>query len=287
VAYTTLIDTAALAGRIGAPNVAIVDCRYKVDDTGFGRRSYDEGHIPGAVFADVDHDLSGLKTGANGRHPLPEPSTFAETLGRFGIGNATQVFAYDQDAGMYASRLWWLLKWLGHDAVAVVDGGFAKWKREGRQISNATPAPAAASFVPHLRPEMAVDAADVARILTDRSWKLVDARAPERYRGDLEPIDRVPGHIPTAVNHFYNWNVGEDGAFLSADALREKLKASIGTTSLDHVVCYCGSGVTACQDLLALEHAGLTGAKLYPGSWSEWASDESRPIERGSENGPK
>jgi len=280
MAFTTLISTAALAQRLGDPAFAIIDCRTKLDDETWGAREYKTSHIPGAVYADLNADLSGPKTGANGRHPLPDPAALARTFGRLGIASGVQVVAYDQDNGMWASRLWWLLRWLGHDAAAVVDGGFAKWIAEGRPTEQGGARREAREFAASPRTEMVVDVAAVAARVGARDWRLVDARAPERYRGEVEPIDRTPGHIPGAVNHFFQTNV-EHGVFKTPDELRAGFAPTIGTTPMDRVICYCGSGVTACHNLLALEHAGLRGAKLYVGSWSEWSADPSRPVERG------
>ena len=281
MSYTTLITTEVLATQLLDPNVAVVDCRYKLDDEAWGRRQYAARHIPGAVYASLGHDLAGPRSGTSGRHPLPDPRTFAQTLGRLGIGSGVQVVAYDQDNGMYASRLWWMLRWLGHDAVAVLDGGFAKWTAEVRAMTSGGETRAPREFVASPRSEMAVDAARVSASLKTGESTLVDARAPERYRGETEPIDKTPGHIPGAANHFFQWNLDEHGMFRTPDALRERLQQSIGEVPPDRLVCYCGSGVTACHNLLALEHAGLRGAKLYPGSWSEWSSDPARPVERG------
>jgi thiosulfate/3-mercaptopyruvate sulfurtransferase len=189
--------------------------------------------------------------------------------------------AYDQDNGMYASRLWWLLRWMSHDAVAVLDGGLAKWRAEQRPTASGDEQHEAREFAGAAKDAMAVDATQVASLARTPGWHLLDARAPERYRGDSEPIDKVGGHIPGAANHFFQWNLADDGTFRSPEGLREKVRQSIGDVPSDRVVCYCGSGVTACHNLLALEHAGLTGAKLYPGSWSEWSADPSRAVERG------
>ena len=280
VRYTTLIDTDRLAAALSDPTFAIVDCRFDLTDTTAGERAYGTAHIPGAVYAHVDRDLSGEKTGGNGRHPLPGIETFVQTLGRLGIDARTQVVVYDQDTGGFASRLWWMLRWLGHDAVAVLNGGFAKWLAEGRPTKPGVEIRTARLFVPHPRPDMVVTAADVASHMAQESWRLLDARAPERFRGEVEPIDKVPGHIPGAVNIPFLENVNAQGTFRSADDLAGRFRKATGSVSADHVVNYCGSGVTACQNILALEHAGLHGAKLYAGSWSEWSSDPSRPVER-------
>ena len=278
MALTTLMSTAALAARLDDPALAIVDCRFKLDDVAWGEREYSAAHVPGAAYAHLDRDLSGPKTGTNGRHPLPEPNALRATLGRLGAAGGVQVVAYDQDNGMYASRLWWLLRFMGHDAVAVLDGGFRTWIAEGRPTQQGSDASEARAFDGSARPGMAVDVADVASISALPEWRLVDARAPERYRGETEPLDKTAGHIPGAVNHFFQWNLDERGLFKSPEALGAKLRESLGDVKPDRLVCYCGSGVTACHNLLALEHAGLTGARLYPGSWSEWSSDPTRPV---------
>jgi thiosulfate/3-mercaptopyruvate sulfurtransferase len=280
MAFTTLIDTQALADQLDNPSFAIVDCRFDLRDELWGQRAYAERHIPGAVYASLDRDLSGEKTGSNGRHPPPDPLTLAKTLGRLGIDSTVQVVAYDQDNGMYASRLWWLLRWLGHDRAAVLDGGFAKWDAEHRQIRSGIEPRSARQFVAAIRSDRAVDVGDVSRAIGSTDRVLVDARAPERYRGDVETLDKVAGHIPGAVNHFFKLNVHEDGTFLPPDEIRERARASIGPLPPDRWICYCGSGVTACHNLLAFEHAGLGGSRLYVGSWSEWSSDPQRPIER-------
>jgi len=259
----------------------IVDCRFKLDDVSWGEREYAAGHIPGAVYAHLDRDLSGPKNGTNGRHPLPDPAAAARTFGALGIASGVQVVVYDQDNGMFASRLWWMLRWLGHDAVAVLDGGFAKWNAEGREIETESRMPAPREFTGSPRSDMTVDAETVAAMIDDPGWRLVDARAGERYRGEVEPIDKVAGHIPSAVNHFYQTNLDETGTFRTPETLRAQQRESIGDIPPNRIVCYCGSGVTACSNLLALEHAGLSGARLYAGSWSEWSSDPARPVAHG------
>jgi thiosulfate/3-mercaptopyruvate sulfurtransferase len=279
MAFTTLIDTETLAGHLTDPAFAILDCRFKLEDVAWGEREYSARHIPGAVYADLERDLSGKKTGVNGRHPLPDADVLAETFGRDGIDSRVQVVAYDQDSGMYASRLWWMLRWLGHDAVAVLDGGFARWTAEDRATASGRETRQPRRFTGAPRAAMTATVDDVAGIRSRADWRLVDARAPERYRGETEAIDRKAGHIPGAANHFFKWNVNDTGTFRSPADLREQLRKTLGGIPSDHVVCYCGSGVTACHNLLALEHAGMSGARLYPGSWSEWSSDPSRPTE--------
>ena len=282
MAFTTLISTAALALHLDDNAFAIVDCRMKLDDESWGAREHKAAHIPGAVYADLNRDLSSPQTGTNGRHPLPDPAALAARFGQLGIASGVQVVAYDQDNGMFASRLWWLLRWLGHDAVAVLDGGLAKWRAEGRPVVGGETRRDARAFTAASRNDMRVDAATVAQRAGSREWRLVDARAPERFRGEVEPLDRVPGHIPGAKNYFFEGNVDAQGTFRTPEALRDRLRAAIGPAAIEDLICYCGSGVTACHNLLALEHAGLPGAKLYPGSWSEWCSDATRPIATGA-----
>jgi thiosulfate/3-mercaptopyruvate sulfurtransferase len=279
--FRTLIAPAALAKCIGEHSAIVIDCRFKLDDPGWGSNAFRTSHIPSAVYAHLDRDLSGPKTGTNGRHPLPDIAAFGATLRRLGVRNGVQVVAYDQDSGMYASRLWWMLRWVGHDLVAVLDGGFAAWTAENRPTEQGEAAVTPTVFTPVPRPEMLVDLPGVAAITATGSAILLDARAPQRYRGESETLDRVAGHIPTAKNYFFQQNVDERGVFKSPVDLRSQLNASLGSTPASSVVCYCGSGVTACHNLLAMEHAGLTGARLYPGSWSEWCADESRPVATG------
>jgi thiosulfate/3-mercaptopyruvate sulfurtransferase len=291
--FRTLIDTAQLAARLDDRHVAILDCRFDLRDVDAGARQYRTSHIPGAMYMHLDRDLSGPKTGTNGRHPLPDPSWFATRLGALGIGNETQIVAYDQDSGGFASRLWWMIRWLGHDAVAVLDGGFARWTADGRPVSAHVEPRASRQFTPRVRSRMLVSARDVDAHTGPRAtaaaagrWLLLDARAPERFRGDVEPLDKAAGHIPGARNHFFRTNIGDAGTFRPAPDLAADFRADLDGASPEDVVCYCGSGVTACQNLLALEHAGLRGAKLYAGSWSEWSSDPSRPIATGDPTTP-
>jgi thiosulfate/3-mercaptopyruvate sulfurtransferase len=282
--YTTLIETGQLASSLADPSWAIVDCRFDLKDTSAGERAYEAAHVPGAVYAHVDRDLSGQKSGANGRHPLPDSEVFVETVARLGIDAATQVVVYDQDTGGFASRLWWMLRWMGHDAVALLNGGFARWTAEGRPTRPGVEVRNRRQFVAHPRPEMVVTAADVAALAGRTDWRLVDARAPERFRGEVEPIDRVPGHIPGAVNVPFQENIDAPGTFRSPESLAERFRSALEPVDPSRVVNYCGSGVTACQNILALEHAGLHGSKLYAGSWSEWSSDPSRPVARSDES---
>ena len=282
MALTTLISTDALAKHVNESSYVIVDCRFKLDDPAWGEREYASAHIPGAVYAHLDRDLSGTKSGTNGRHPLPDGMTLASTLGRLGISDGMQVVTYDEDNGAYASRLWWMLRWMGHTAVAVLDGGFAKWKAEKRRTKSGVEQRPFRPFSGAPQRDMTIDVNGVEQLTTRSDWRLVDARAPERYRGEVEPIDKQAGHIPTAVNHFFQSNLDEHGLFRTPEDLRQRFVPTLGRVPSNQIVCYCGSGVTACHDLLAMEHAGLKGAKLYAGSWSEWSSAPHREIEKGS-----
>lgn len=279
--FSTLISAAQLVGHLDDPTLVVVDCRFNLDDVEWGRREYASAHIPGAVYAHVDEDMAGAKSGTNGRHPLPDPESFRRALGRMGISHASQVVAYDQDNGMYASRFWWMLRWMGHDAVAVLDGGMAAWLAEGQVVASGEERRARAEFSGEPRDGMLASGDDVASMVARPDWRVLDARAPERFRGEVEPLDRVAGHIPGARNHFFQSNLEADATFRSREALQASFEAVLGGTPADHVVAYCGSGVTACHNLLAMEHAGLHGARLYAGSWSEWSSNTSRPIATG------
>jgi thiosulfate/3-mercaptopyruvate sulfurtransferase len=280
-ALSTLIDTDELAAHLDDPAFVIVDVRHDLarPDT-FGDAVYAEAHIPGARFAHVDRDLSAPKTGLNGRHPLPTPEAAAALFGRLGIDSSKQVVVYDLGSGMFASRLWWMLRWLGHDRAAVLDGGFAKWQHEGRPVTSQTSAVRTATFVPtRVRPT--VSATGVAASLPRHGLLLLDARAAERYRGDVEPLDPVAGHIPGALNRPYTRNIATDGTFRSPRELRVEFEAMLHGRPPDDLVHYCGSGISATHNLLAMTIAGYPLTRIYPGSWSEWVSDPRRPVAKG------
>jgi thiosulfate/3-mercaptopyruvate sulfurtransferase len=278
MAYTTLVDPATVAAHLTNPLWAIVDCRFVLADAPWGEREYLARHIPGAVYAHLERDLSGAVSGRNGRHPLPDPASFAKTLGALGIGAGVQVVAYDQDNGAFACRLWWLLRWMGHTDVAVLDGGFARWLAEHQPTKPGVETRASRAYSGSPREEMVAGLDEVERLVSTRMARLVDVRAPERYRGEVEPIDRVAGHIPGAVNDHFLQNVDEHGIFRPPEVLRERLTSALAGAAPETAICYCGSGVTACHTMLALEVAGIPGVRLYAGSWSEWSSDPSRPI---------
>lgn len=276
--HKTLVDCHTLALHLHDPDWVVVDCRFTLTDTSAGRRAYEAGHIPGARYAHLDNDLSGPKTPASGRHPLPDPDKLAAQLGAWGIGPGKQVVACDDSFGAMASRLWWLLRWLGHDTAALLDGGLPRWQREGHPMTKDLPTVQPATFVPRLRGNMLVDADFVARAVKDDSWLVLDARSEERFNGEIEPLDPVAGHIPGAVNLPFEDNLHVSGRFSSPDELRELYLGQMRKVPPGRVVQMCGSGVTACHNIFAMEHAGLRGARLYAGSWSEWITDPRRAI---------
>ncbi|MCC6380416.1 MAG: sulfurtransferase [Burkholderiales bacterium] len=279
--HDTLIDPATLASRLGDPGWVVLDARHDLaHPVDWGRGEYRKGHVPGAVFVHLDTDLSAPKNGSNGRHPLPAPDVAAALFGRCGIGAATQVVCYDQDSGMIASRAWWMLRWLGHRAVAVLDGGYARWVREGRRVSTDVPSPKPRALpVGALLPT--ANAGEVRASLEARAFAIVDARAPERFRGEVEPLDPVAGHIPGARNRPFGRNLGPDGTFRSAAALKADYEEFLRDVPTNRVVHQCGSGVSACHNILAMAVAGYPVTRLYPGSWSEWVADRSRPVATG------
>jgi thiosulfate/3-mercaptopyruvate sulfurtransferase len=284
VLFTTLIDAAALRDLAGKPEIAIIDCRFDLTNPEAGRRAYLEGHIPGARFADLNRDLSAPTSATSGRHPLPAPQDFARTLARLGVGSDTQVIAYDDNTGAFAARAWWMLRWMGHPAAAVLDGGIKAWVSEGGALESGPekPLPIVGGRDPSAPTDTAavISTAELERRLSDPAFLLIDARAAERYAGTVEPIDTIAGHIPGAVNHPFSANLAADGRFLPAPLLRQAWEKRLAGRSPAQVAAMCGSGVTACHNLLSLEVAGLRGAKLYAGSWSEWIRDPKRPIAR-------
>jgi thiosulfate/3-mercaptopyruvate sulfurtransferase len=281
-AWTTLVPAEAVARQLGKPDWVIVDTRFDLTDPGAGRRAYDAAHVPGALYAHLDDDLAGPVRADSGRHPLPDPAVLGARFGAWGVDDGTQLVAYDDSGGAHAARLWWLARWLGHDSVAVLDGGLAAWRSAGLPLTS-EPAGQRRSrrFVPRVRSGMDIGAAALASGLAGQDLLLVDARAPPRFRGETEPIDARAGHVPGAINEPFQRNLDADGRFLDRDLLRARYAALLGGRPPRAIVSMCGSGVTACHNLLALEHAGISGARLYVGSWSEWIRDPSRPIATG------
>jgi thiosulfate/3-mercaptopyruvate sulfurtransferase len=283
MAFTTLVSAAELAEHVFEPNWVVLDCRHDLANPDFGRNAYAEGHVPNAQFAHLDDELAGAKVGADGkfrgRHPLPDRAAFVATLRGWGINDDTQVIAYDAHGGMFAARLWWTLRWVGHDAVAVLDGGLQAWLAHGMSVSTEASPRTLGSITDKPSLATSVGADDIVKNLAAGNRTVVDVRAPDRYRGENETLDPVGGHIPNAKNRFFKDNLQADGRFKSADQLREEFSRIIEQPA--DAIMQCGSGVTACHNLLALEVAGLKGAALYPGSWSEWCADPSRPVVKG------
>jgi thiosulfate/3-mercaptopyruvate sulfurtransferase len=287
VTFTTLIGAAALRGLVGKPDLTVIDCRFDLMNPEGGHRAYLEGHVPGARYADLNKDLSAPISATSGRHPLPDPSEFARTLARWRVGRASQVIVYDDSAGAFAARAWWMLRWVGHPAVAVLDGGIKAWVGAGGVLeSGPEEALVAAPGSPHLSERAdgtaVIGSVEIEEQLRDPAFLLIDARAGERFAGVVEPIDAVAGHVPGAVNHPFSTSLAADGRFLPAQELRQIWEKRLAGRSPGQVAAMCGSGVTACHNLLSLEVAGLRGAKLYAGSWSEWIRDPRRPIARGA-----
>ncbi len=276
-----LVSTAELAARLNDPTLLVFDCRHDLADTAKGERLYRAGHIPGARFAGVDRDLSGPKDGRNGRHPLPTPEVFGAFLAGAGVTADTTIVGYDDAGGLYAARLWWMARWIGHARVAILDGGFNQWQAEGRAVTTEIPVPRPGAVTVRTDSSQVWTAADVLARIGRNESLLIDARAAERYRGEVEPLDPVAGHIPGAANRFYKTNLNADLTLRPAAELRAEFAAILAGRNPAEVGHQCGSGITACANLFAMEYAGLAGSKLYAGSWSEWVSDPARPVAKG------
>ncbi len=279
--FTTLIEAEALQSLVVATDLLVVDCRFDLADPSAGERAYEQAHIPGALYAHLDRDLSGPLAPGTGRHPLPDPAAFAELLSGWGIAPSTQVAAYDASGGMIAARLWWMLRWLGHRRVAVLDGGLPAWCAAGGRLDRSAANRPRTRFRPQPRAGAAVSTAEVADLLGARGCLLVDARSEERFEGRVEPIDPVAGHVPGAVNFACQHNLSDDGRFLGRADLQVAWSGLLAGRTAESIVSMCGSGVTACHNLLALEHAGLGRGRLYAGSWSEWIRDPARAVATG------
>ena len=278
--FATLIDAATLQSHLANPDWRIVDVRHLLSDTAHGERTYAQAHLPGAVFLHCDRDLSGPMTGSNGRHPLPDREQLIARLGGIGIGPQTQVVVYDDAQGMVACRLWWLLRWLGHEAVAVLDGGLQAWQAAGGSMTAEIPLVRPVTFEVREPLTVPVTVAEVEANLATPAMQIVDARAPDRFRGENETLDPVGGHIPGAINRFFRDNLEADGCFKAPARLRAEWLARLAGIAPERVVHQCGSGVSACHNQLAMAVAGLGGSRLYAGSWSEWCADSGRPVGR-------
>lgn len=277
--YTTLIDKKTLANHLNTPNWIIVDCSYDLADKDAGRNSYLGSHIKGAVFADVHDDLSGPPVTDQGRHPLPTEEALNRLFSRLGINHDSQVIVYDNACGCFAGRLWWMLRYMGHKAVAVLDGGCQGWEQSGLPGESGEEKNTLADFKAEANKDwlVTVDSVPGAELL-------IDSRDPQRYRGEVEPLDKAAGHIPGAINRFWKDNLNDSGLFKDSDQLRKEFNKCFGGTNVNETVFYCGSGVTACHNLLAVAHAGLPSPGLYAGSWSDWCSEPSRPVVTGEDH---
>jgi thiosulfate/3-mercaptopyruvate sulfurtransferase len=279
--HTTLIDVPTLRSRLSDPLMRVIDCRFELGHPEVGRGLYLKGHIPSALYAHLDEDLAAPRTPWSGRHPLPDATALGATFSRFGIDDTVQVVAYDDSGGAYAARLWWLLRWLGHSRVAVLDGGFGAWKAAGLPVSIPAASVTARHFTPRPDPACHVSGDELGDLLAQQRCALLDARSPERFEGRIEPLDPRAGHVPGAQNFHFARNLDADGRFLSPEILAAQFRRALRGRPPETVVAMCGSGVTACHNLLAMEVAGLGGGRLYPGSFSEWSRDAARPIATG------
>lgn len=279
--HATIIDVATLAANLDRPDWVVLDCRFDLANPTWGEQVFGTGHIPGARYVHLERDLSAPQTATSGRHPLPEPATLGARLGDLGIDAGTQVVVHDQGNGMYAARAWWLLRWLGHPPVALLSGGLAAWTAAGHPLNTATAPIAPRKFVARPDASRLVDVTQLQHELAAGKIRLVDARGADRYAGQNETIDPTAGHVPGAVNHPFARNLDANGRLAAPDSLRDLWQTTLAGRAPKEMVAMCGSGVSACLNLLAMEHAGLGGARLYPGSWSEWIRDPARPVAKG------
>ncbi len=283
MAHTILVSTEELYNHLNDPDWVIIDCRFDLTNPKWGWQVYQNSHIPGAAYAHLDHDLSAPITPASGRHPLPDPEAFIARASAWGIDERKQVVVYDSAGGAYAARLWWLLHYYGHEAAAVLDGGFTIWTAEYRPTSPGNEIHPPAKFHGQPHEGFLVTADDVDRLRNDPKYRIIDARSPVRYRGEMEPIDPVAGHIPGAVNRFHVDNLAPNTTLLPPETLRAQFLKLLDGVDPRNAIVYCGSGVTSCHHLLAMEYAGLPSGLLYAGSWSEWIRDPKRPVKKGGQ----
>ena len=276
--YRTLVSTEILNQHINNPNWITIDCRFSLTDSESGAKAYRKGHIPNARYAHLNKDLSSAITNTSGRHPLPDFNLLAKKLGLWGITNKSQIIIYDDTNGAFAGRLWWLLRCMGHDSVAILDGGINHWRQQSLPLTTTLPSVKPKKFRAYINHSCWLTASQLSNDLATKKIKVIDARTEERFQGKQEPIDPVAGHIPNAINRAFQLNLGKNGLFLERNELQQQFMDLLGSYSPEQTVHMCGSGVTACHNLLAMEHAGLPGSKLYPGSWSEWITNQNRPI---------
>lgn len=279
--FSTLIEVDQLYENYLNPNWIVIDCRFDLTNPEWGFSDYQQVHIPGSVYAHLNRDLSADQNPQSGRHPLPDPDEFCLRMGNLGVSNAHQVVVLDSVGGAFCSRLWWMLHWVGHSAVAVLNGGLTAWKSRGFPLTCGIETRAARLFNGKADMSRLATSQEILHLLADPAYKIIDARIPARYRGEIEPIDTIAGRIPGSLNRFHEYNLQSDGRMKPAHLLREEFTRLLDETPPENVIVYCGSGVTSCHHLLAMQYAGIQGAKLYAGSWSEWIRDPSRPIETG------
>lgn len=281
MSFTTIVSTEQLAAHLNDPDWIVFDCRFTLTNVEAGKLAYQQAHIPGARYVHLDNDMSSPVTATSGRHPLPDVNVFSEKLSNWGIDESKQVVVYDDSFGSMAVKMWWLLRWLGHPNVALLDGGLPKWTKQKLPVNAELPPLHKAKFIPQVHANMVACADEVEMARQERCRLLIDARSEQRFAGEHEPLDKVAGHIPGAINWVFEENLDFDGTYLPADELREAYLKLLHGVKPDQVIHSCGSGVTACHNILAMEIAGLASGKLYAGSWSEWISDPKRPVATG------
>jgi thiosulfate/3-mercaptopyruvate sulfurtransferase len=282
MAFRTLVDVDTLAAHLDDPSWVVLDCRFELTRPTWGEEGFANGHIPGAQYAHLDRDLAAAQTATSGRHPLPAPEAFAALARRWGINDTTQIVVHDQASGVYAARAWWLFRWLGHDSVAVLRGGLAAWTSSARALTTETSTRTGGNFVARPQENWVVTVDDVLESVVSHRLHVVDGRGADRFAGQNETMDPIAGHVPGAVNHPFASNFAADGTWLPEAELRARWEKSLQGRPANEVVTMCGSGVSACLNLLALETLGIQGARLYTGSWSEWIRDPSRPVATGA-----
>ena len=278
MSYITIISAENLIKSLQDENTLVFDCRCDIKDTTYGIQAYTEGHIPGSIYVNVDTDLASEKTPSSGRHPLPDVHALSEKLSQWGLSSEKQAVIYDDASGAFAGRMWWILKWLGHKKVAVLDGGLGSYMSTGGKLTTDETIFEKNIFTPNIQSEMVVEITDVEEAQYKMNKLIIDARSKERYLGIKDLVDPIAGHVPGAISHPLSLNLNKDGKFRSPEDLKLAFDKIIADTTSENVISMCGSGITACHNILAMEIAGIKGIKLYVGSWSEWITDKSRPI---------